>query len=175
MKTLNCRPTLSALNAWYVFNMAETKRARKKVSKSKTKRKSTAAKVKVTTAAKQSKQRKISGKKVGPTRKKLSSKPAKGIRSLRPSTLGGSTFPTGERRSRSGIGPRSAGQSGDLQDVSRKPLADSESVEELLEEGQAREAAAITGVEGALDPDQGEVQTREVPADDVPREYIEED
>jgi hypothetical protein len=48
-------------------------------------------------------------------------------------------------------------------------------VEELVEEGQAREAAAISGVENALDPDQGEVQTREVPADDVPGEYSDED
>lgn len=155
--------------------MAETKRARKKVSKSKTKRNKTAAKVKVTAPAKKSNQRKISRKKVRPAaKKKLSSKPAKEIRSPEPSTLGGSTFPTGQRR-RSGMGSRSAGQSGDVQGVSRKPVADSESVEELLEEGQAREAAAIAGVEDALDPDQAEVYTREVPEDDVPDEYIEED
>jgi hypothetical protein len=48
-------------------------------------------------------------------------------------------------------------------------------VEELLEEGQAREAAAIGGVEDALDPDQAEVRTREVAEDDVPEEYIDED
>jgi hypothetical protein len=50
---------------------------------------------------------------------------------------------------------------------------DSESVEELLEEGQTYEAEAISGVEDALEPDQGEVQTREVPEDDVPEEYTE--
>jgi hypothetical protein len=48
-------------------------------------------------------------------------------------------------------------------------------VEELVEEGQAREAAAISGVEDALDPDEGEVRTREFPADDVPEEYSDED
>jgi len=48
-------------------------------------------------------------------------------------------------------------------------------VEELLEEGQAREAAAISGVEDARDPDEAEVFTREVPEDDVPKEYTDED
>jgi hypothetical protein len=48
-------------------------------------------------------------------------------------------------------------------------------VEELVEEGQAREAAAISGVEDAPDADQGEVRTREVPEDDVPEEYKDED
>jgi hypothetical protein len=62
-----------------------------------------------------------------------------------------------------------------VQGLSRRSIADSESVEELLEEGQAREAAAISGVENALDPDQAEVHTREVPEDDVPEEYRDED
>jgi len=62
-----------------------------------------------------------------------------------------------------------------VQGLSERALADSESVEELIEEGQAREASAISGVEEALDPDQAEVRTREVPADDVPEEYTDED
>lgn len=53
-------------------------------------------------------------------------------------------------------------------------MVDSESVEELLEEGQALEAAAISGVEDALDPDQAEVHTHETLADDVPEEYTED-
>jgi hypothetical protein len=69
----------------------------------------------------------------------------------------------------------SAGQSGDSQGLSRRAVADSESVEELAEEGQAREASAVSGVEDALDPDQGEVRTREVPEDDVPEEYLNDD
>jgi hypothetical protein len=48
---------------------------------------------------------------------------------------------------------------------------DSESVEELVEEGQAYEAEVLDGVEKARDPDESEVFTREVPEDDVPGEY----
>jgi hypothetical protein len=51
---------------------------------------------------------------------------------------------------------------------------DSESVEELLEEGQTFEAEAVRGVENAKDPDQGEVRTRQFPEDDVPTEYTED-
>jgi hypothetical protein len=68
-------------------------------------------------------------------------------------------------------GPESAGQSGDTQGLSNRPGADSESVEELLEEGNSFEAAVISGVENAPDADVAEVRTREVPEDDVPIEY----
>jgi hypothetical protein len=71
---------------------------------------------------------------------------------------------------RKGFRPDSGGQSGDLQGLSRAESADSESVEELLEEGQAFEAEAVSGVENALDPDESEVTTKEVPEDDVPEE-----
>jgi hypothetical protein len=70
-----------------------------------------------------------------------------------------------------GLGLVSAGQSGDIQGLSRNPDADSESVEELAEEGQAFEAEAISGVESAPRPDEKEVTTREAPEDDVPPEY----
>jgi hypothetical protein len=73
--------------------------------------------------------------------------------------------------SRRGLGPGAGGQSGDNQGLSRKESADSESVEELSEEGQEYEAEVISGVENARDPDEGEVTTREVPEDDVPKEY----
>jgi len=69
----------------------------------------------------------------------------------------------------------SAGQSGDLQQIPDVAAADSESVEELLEEGNSFEAAAVYGVENAKDPDVSEVTTHEVPADDVPKEYLNED
>ena len=78
-------------------------------------------------------------------------------------------------RSGRGLGPGSGGQSGDIQGLSRRERYDSESVEELAEEGQALEAEAVSGVENALDPDQGEVTTSEVPEDDVPGEYLEEE
>ena len=66
---------------------------------------------------------------------------------------------------------RSAGQSGDLQGLSDVAGADSESVDELLEEGNALEAEVVKGVEDAPDADKGEVRTHEVPEDDVPEEY----
>ena len=73
-----------------------------------------------------------------------------------------------------GLGPGAGGQSGDNQGLSRRGSADSESVEELSEEGQEYETEVISGVENARDPDQGEVTTREVPEDDVPTEYDEQ-
>ena len=70
--------------------------------------------------------------------------------------------------------PREADvQSGDTQGLSNAEQANSESVEELAADGQAFEAAAVSGVEDADDPDVHEVKTREVPQDDVPREYDE--
>jgi hypothetical protein len=74
-----------------------------------------------------------------------------------------------------GLGARSGGQSGDTQGLSASPAVDSESVEELLEEGQAYEAEVLNGVERARDPDESEVTTREVTEDDVPEEYHERD
>ena len=69
------------------------------------------------------------------------------------------------------LGPNSAGQSGDLQGISDVADADSESVKDLVEQGNAFEADAVDGVENAEDPDVSEVTTREVPQDDVPEEY----
>ena len=62
-----------------------------------------------------------------------------------------------------------------LQQISDIPIADSESVEELAEEGNAFEANAIYGVESARDPDVEEVITHEIPEDDVPGEYLDND
>jgi N utilization substance protein A len=66
---------------------------------------------------------------------------------------------------------RSGGQSGDLQGLSTIEGADSESVAELIEEGNAFEADAVAGVEHAGETGQKEVRTHEVPQDDVPSEY----
>jgi hypothetical protein len=74
-----------------------------------------------------------------------------------------------------GLGARSGGQSGDLQGLSNRESADSESVDELLEEGNAFEAEVVKGVEDVPDADEGEVRTHEVPEDDVPGEYLEKD
>jgi hypothetical protein len=72
--------------------------------------------------------------------------------------------------------PKISGQqSGDLQGLSGVERADSESVDELLEEGNSFEAGVVEGVERADDSDEGEVRTREFPEDDVPEEYLDKD
>jgi hypothetical protein len=75
---------------------------------------------------------------------------------------------TGKKR---GLGPDSAGQSGDTQGLSDTAEAGPESVEELVEEGQSFEAEVIEGVEDAPDADVAEVHTKQVREDDVPEEY----
>jgi hypothetical protein len=71
-----------------------------------------------------------------------------------------------------GLGPDSAGQSGDTEGLPDVAEAGSESVEELVEEGQNFEAEAVDGVEEASGEEVAEVHTREVPEDDVPIEYL---
>jgi len=71
--------------------------------------------------------------------------------------------------------PNAAGQSGDDQGLRRRPDDDSESVAELLDEGQAYEAEAISGAERAEGEEGGEVKSHEVPVDDVPPEYLDRD
>jgi hypothetical protein len=69
-------------------------------------------------------------------------------------------------------GPHSGEQSGDLQGLSRIEAADSENVDELIEEGNSFEADVVSGVESAREGDGKEVRTHEVPEDDVPGEYL---
>src|SRR5690349_3556683 len=71
-----------------------------------------------------------------------------------------------------GPGPTSAGQSGDTQGLSDIAEASSESVKELVEEGQSFEAEVISGIENVPEPDESEIYTKEVPEDDVPDEYL---
>jgi len=103
-----------------------------------------------------------SGKRTGTTRH-ASGKPArrKGLREA----------PAFERA----LGSRSGAQSGDLQGLRDIERADSESVDELLEEGNACEAGVVAGVEHAEDDQGREVHTHEVPEDDVPEEYQDKD
>jgi hypothetical protein len=77
-----------------------------------------------------------------------------------------------ERRRRAS---ETAGQAGDLQGLSDVEAASAESVDELLEEGNAYEAEIVSGVENARLPERGPVRTREVPEDDVPAEYTDRD
>jgi len=70
---------------------------------------------------------------------------------------------------------RSGGQAGNLQGLSDTANADSESVDELLEEGNSFEAGVVKGVEDAPNADEGEIKTHEVPEDDVPVEYLDDE
>jgi len=70
---------------------------------------------------------------------------------------------------------RFGAQSGDLQGLSNVQGADSESVQELLEEGNAFEAEAVKGVEDAGVYRGREVHTHEVTEDDVPGEYLDKE
>jgi len=94
-------------------------------------------------------------------KKRMKKPDDKGIRTY-------STVSTGEK----GLGPGSGGQSGDTQGLSDVAEAGTESVEELVEEGQSFEAEVTSGVEDAPDPDVAEVHTKQVPEDDVPPEYL---
>jgi hypothetical protein len=73
------------------------------------------------------------------------------------------------------LSPNPSGlESGDLEGLSNEESADSESVDELLEEGNAFEAGVVWGVEESRGREGQEVRTREVPEDDVPQEYLDE-
>ena len=61
-----------------------------------------------------------------------------------------------------------------MQGLSHRASVDSESVDELMEEGNAFEAGVVMGVEDAGDADEREVRTHEVSEDDVPEEYLED-
>jgi len=63
-------------------------------------------------------------------------------------------------------------QSGDMQGISDEEDSNSESVKELLEEGQYYEASVVSGIENVPDADECEVHTKQVPEDDVPAEYL---
>lgn len=137
----------------------------KKTSASKTAHKKVAGKKKVALKRENSKKKsaskaahkKVAGKKSKMTRRKPIRETSEPAESLRFSA-GGPTAHEG-------------GQSGDLQGLSNLEAADSESVVELLEEGNAFEAAVVAGVENAGN-EPSEVRTHEVLEDDVPPEYL---
>ena len=120
------------------------------------------------------KKREILKKKLASAKRVTKKKPARREKQSAPRTPAEVSNPI-VSPNRRGLGPGAGGQSGDNQGLSRKESADSESVEELTEEGQEYEAEVISGVENARDPDQGEVTMKEVPEDDVPSEYDKQD
>ena len=138
------------------------------VKKAKQKKPKRAAR-KVTASAK------LSAKKRAPKRK-AARKPAARRRVARETqaVLGSQSVETVLSKGRARAAATRAG-SGDFGGVSEVEGADSESPEELLEEGQTFEAGIVSGVENAPDADQGEVRTHEVLQDDVPEEYDDKD
>ena len=164
--------------------MANKKKPKKRSKKSASK-KATPAKKKRATATKSAATK--SAKKAAPkkavAKKKASKKTtaSKKITTAKTATAADKRTPsrTQERRppafTRVTSSPRSGEQSGDLQGLSDVEGADSESVDELLEEGNAFEAGVIGGVEDAGAHEGGEVHTHEVPEDDVPGEYLDND
>ncbi|HWG39832.1 MAG TPA: hypothetical protein VN658_04730 [Candidatus Acidoferrales bacterium] len=157
--------------------MARKKTSRKKtVGKKKPTLKKSAARKKVAAKKKPTNEaagRKSAAKKQSPAKKRsvAKKKPAAKKVTRRRADVINPVTPSGRR----GLGAASGGQSGDTQGLSRRSYDDSESVEELMEEGQYAEAEAVGGVENAPDADQGGVRTRQFPEDDVPEEYLNED
>ena len=86
------------------------------------------------------------------------------------SSLGTSTLSRAPRPPKRGMGDEAGGQAGDLQGLSREEDASAESVEELVEEGQAFEADVIDGLENAPDADEGPIRTHDRLEDDIPPE-----
>jgi hypothetical protein len=174
-----------------LFHMAKKKVASKKKVRGKKKngtvaKKSAALKkpkkiVKKAAAAKTAPKKKIVARRAPAAAKKSTARKVRGITAEVASPMrsslndGGSDFGIEPRRQRRGLGSEAAGQSGDTEGISGEAEADSESVEELLEEGQSLEAELVSGVESAGNADDGGVRTHEVPEDDVPEEYENQD
>ena len=140
-----------------------------------TSRKNSKSRTKAKPASKRSGKAKTSK---GPAKKKVARKKAASktrARSKRRSVSAAAEvkreFQSRNRRS----GLRSSSQSKDFAGLSRAEQADSESVDELVEEGNVFEAGAVAGVEQADDSDEREVQAHELPEDDVPAEYLDKD
>jgi len=133
-----------------------TKKKRKKVTKSKR-----GPSEKVTSRSRSAKKK--SAKKVTAKKRVRSKKRRK------PTQPESGVFEVGAVRSRSGA------QSGDLQGLRDIESADSESVDELVEEGNAFEADVVAGVEHADEDQEREVHAHEVPEDDVPEEYLDKE
>ncbi len=140
----------------------------KKKSK-KSSKKQAASKSKVSAKAKLSAK---SGKKKSAARRRTAAK--KRVGRSRQAAMGSQNVETVQLKPRA-LRARAGAGGGDFGGVSTVESVDSESADELLEEGQAFEAGIVSGVEDAPDADQGPVKTREVPEDDVPEEYQDKD
>jgi hypothetical protein len=115
-----------------------------------------------------------SGKKKSAAKPRRRAASTKRVGRSRPTAMGSQNVETVQMKPRA-LRARAGAGGGDFGGVSTVESVDSESADELLEEGQAFEAGIVSGVEDAPDADQGPVKTREVPEDDVPEEYDEKD
>src|ERR1700733_1133030 len=150
--------------------MATKKKAVKRTAKTKktaTKKATPKKSVKAKTVAKKKPAKKKLAKKPAPKpiAKKAAKKPAKKKVQAKKQARKETPPLAPARFSRDDDSSSSAGQAGDLQGLSHRADADSESVDELLEEGNAFEAGIVEGVEDAGDEDEKEVRTRELPED----------
>jgi hypothetical protein len=143
--------------------------AAKKKAKKKAATKPSRIRKKSYTKKKARAKRKAVAKKKAAPKKKVAAK-----RRIVPAKPRKTTSPSGRVTRAANVRAHSE-QSGDLQGLSRFESANSESVDELLEEGNAFEADVVQGVEEAGDEDEKEVHTHEVPEDDVPDEYLDKD
>jgi hypothetical protein len=139
-------------------------------AKKKTSMRKRAARKKVTLTKAEKRPKKVAKEK--PARRK-SVKESRVAATKRPRKKSQSSGEMAFRSERRGL--PSGEQSGDLQGLSNLETADSESVDELIEEGNAFEADVVAGVESAEDAEEKEVHTHEVPEDDVPGEYLDKD
>jgi hypothetical protein len=148
---------------------------RKKKSRKPPKSKSATAKNKTKSKAKANQRTAKAQSRGKSALKKTSRKKAASKREARSTKAFGNPESESKRDARRGQRiagqPELGGQSGDLQGISRAEQDDSESVEELVEEGNLWEAGAVSGVEAADNENQSEVRTHELPEDDVPEEY----
>ena len=158
---------------WYTARMATKKKTKKKQTTRRIARKKAAPKKKGKAAKRHLPKKKPALKKATVNTKARGRKaPArKAARPVARQARGKSQIVDQVVFAAEGLRPRSGGQSGALQGLSNVESADSESVDELLEEGNAFEAEVVKGVEDAGDADESEVHTHEVPQDDVPGEY----
>jgi hypothetical protein len=133
----------------------------------------TKKKTKKVTKSKRGPSKKVTSRSRSPKKKSAkkvtAKKTARSRKTRKPTQPESAVFEQGAVRSRSGA------LSGDLQGLRDIEGADSESVDELIEEGNAFEADVVAGVEHADEDQEREVHTHEVPEDDVPEEYLDKE
>jgi hypothetical protein len=152
--------------------MAKKKATSKKLKKKMTSAKKVAPKAKVSAGAK----KKAVPKRKAARMKKVVAKTARAPKRKMPTPSGEASVTRGSQdvetvrlKPKSRVARAGTG-AGDLQGISIVEDVDSESADELLEEGQAFEAGIVSGVEKA-GKEESEVITHEVLEDDVPKEY----